>query len=422
MHRTISLSAVTALSLLFATALSVEAIETPPPKPTTTPSGSATPTPAPTATATAPIPTKFSSDVEAIISALESGVPLTSAQQQIIAGLSQSVLQDINARLFHMRAGVTLRDDGSTGSGGPSGNGKEAKEPPLAPFHHWDIFTAGNYGNLDVNDEGRHPGFESDTWVGTLGAEYRVNEHYTFGLAASWVSSGADLSQKIGHINTDGIALTAYGSAVWDNFFVDLLYSFGTLEQTTRRNTFTGHTARGETSAVTNAIQFNTGYTFKVGGLHTGPFASLSWNHGDIDGYNEIGGGNAGLSIPAGHVDSLISQVGWQASYVAPTGFGRIIPQIRASWDHEYLDPASEVSATLLQSPFSSVTGTSTNHFGKYTATGRAAHPGSDYLNLGAGIAAHFSDRVAVTLDYQTHLFQQRTSAQFASIKLEYAF
>ncbi|MDR3403598.1 MAG: autotransporter outer membrane beta-barrel domain-containing protein [Chthoniobacter sp.] len=423
MHRTPSLSTFTAISLFLATALSLGAFEAPPPSPS--PSPSPTPKPIVAAPTPTPIPTKFSTDVEAIISALESGVPLTSAQRQIIAGLSQSILQDINARLFRMRAGVTLRDDGTLGSGGPNGtgrNGKEAKGAPEVPFRHWDIFTAGDYGNFDLNDEGRHPGFESNTWVGTLGAEYRLDEHYAFGLAGSWVSSGADLSQKIGHINTDGVAVSAYAAAAWENAYVDLLYSFGSLQQTSRRNTFTGNTARGETNAITNAIQFNTGYTFKMGGLRTGPLASLNWAHGDIDGYNETGGGNAALSIPSGHVDSLISQLGWQTSYVAPTGFGLLIPQIRASWDHEYLNTDNEVSATLLQTPFSSVTGTNVNHFGKYTATGRAAQPGSDYLNLGAGISARFGERFSVTLDYQTHLFQQRTSAQFASIKLDYAF
>ncbi|MEP6671147.1 MAG: autotransporter outer membrane beta-barrel domain-containing protein [Chthoniobacter sp.] len=422
MPRTHSFILFTAVSVFLATAFSGHAVETPPPKPTTTPSGSATPTPAPVVTSTIPTPTRFSADVESIISALESGVPLTSAQRQILAGLSQTILQDINARLFRLRAGVTLRDDGTLGAGGPNGNGKEAKGPPEAPFHHWDIFTSGDYGNFDLNDEGSHPGFESNTWVGTLGAEYRVNEHYAFGLAGSWVSSGADLSQKIGHINTDGIVISAYGSAVWENFYADLLYSFGTLEQRTRRNTFTGHTARGDTNAITNAIQFNTGYILKFGGFHTGPIASLNWVHGDVDGFNESGGGNANLSFPTGHVDSLISQVGWTASYVAHTGFALVIPQVRATWDHEYLESSNEVSATLLQTPFSSVTGTGVNHFGKYTATGRAAQPGSDYLNLGAGISARFNERCGVTLDYQTHLFQQRTSAQFASIKLDYAF
>jgi uncharacterized protein YhjY with autotransporter beta-barrel domain len=364
-----------------------------------------------------PKPEPDRTNVDAIVSAVQSGVPLTAAQCQFLMTLSDTILQDINARLFRLRAGVTLNADGTFGAGGPTGagrDGKEAKSVPEAPFLRWEIFAAGHYGNFDLNDQGDRAGFESNTWVGTIGAEYHLDRHISLGLAASWADGSADLSRKIGSIDAEGLALTAYGSAVWDNFYVDLLYSFGTFDQDIRRNTFTSGTSRGDTHAMTNAIQFNTGYIMKLGQLHTGPIASLSWIHGDIDGYRETGGGDARLTIPEQDADSLISQVGWTASYAAPTNFGSFIPQIRASWDHEFLNSAESVSATLQQSPFA--------NGGRYTATGQGAESGRDYLNLGAGIGARFGNRASVTLDYQTHLFQQRTTAHFASIKVEFAF
>lgn len=356
-------------------------------------------------------------DIEAIISALKSGIPLTSAQQQFLTTLSQAAMQDINARLFRMRAGVTLRDDSGTGAGGPTGpgrDGKEAKTVQEPELLRWELFASGNYGSFDLNDQGRRAGFEADTWVGTIGAEYRLTRNVSFGLAAAWIDGRADLSRKLGGIDSQGLALSAYGSAVWDNFYADLLYSFGRLDQDVRRNTFTGRTARGDTEATTNAIQFNTGYIFKLGQLHTGPIASLNWIHGDIDGYRETGGGSSNLVIPEQDVDSLISQLGWSTSYVITTSFGTIVPQIRASWDHEYLNSADSVSATLRQSPFA--------NGGRYTASGQGAEAGRDYLNLGAGIESKLGDRVSLTLDYQTHLFQQRTTAHFGSVKIGIAF
>lgn len=389
---------------------------TPPPSPLGEGKPASTPPPAPTL-ATQGVTNPQRDNTEAIISALRSGIPLTSAQRQFLTTLSQAAMQDINARLFRMRAGVTLRDDGSTGAGGPAGPGEAGKESKAVQepiLLRWEVYASGDYGSYDLNDQGRRAGFASDTWVGTIGAEYRITRNISFGLAASWVDGRADLSQKIGSVESEGIALSAYGSAAWDNFYVDLLYSFGRLEQDVRRNTFNSRTARGDTDATTNAIQFNTGYIFKLGPFHSGPIASLNWIHGDIDGYRETGGGSANLEIPEQDVDSLISQLGWSNSYVITTRFGSIVPQIRASWDHEYLNSADSVSATLRQSPLA--------NGGRYTASGQGAQAGRDYLNLGAGVESKLGDRVSLTLDYQTHLFQQRTTAHFASLKVGIAF
>jgi len=348
-------------------------------------------------------------DINALVSALQSGLPLTAANTQILASLSQTLLQDINARLFRLRAGANSRPDGAQGP-----TGKEVKAPVEETYHKWQIYTAGDYGYFDLDASGRQAGFESDTWVATLGAEYRINRIFAVGISGSYVNSGADFSNKIGSVDTEGFAFSAYGSAVVGNFYADLLYSLGTYDQDLRRNTFTGRTARGDTDVLTNALQFNTGYNFNCGNFRTGPIAGLSWLHGDIDGYRETGGGNAGLNIGGQDFDSLVSQLGWQASYVAQTGFGTIIPQLRASWDHEYLNGSQNVSASLQQSPFA--------NGNSFTATGRTSAPGRDWLNLGAGVSAQIGERFTVTADFTTHLFQERTTAYTGSLKLGVSF
>lgn len=349
-------------------------------------------------------------DLDAIASALYSGIPLTAAQCQFLASLNQTLLNDVNARLFRLRAGAHGTPGGAQG---PTG-GKEVKAPVEETYRKWEIFTAGDYGYFDVDASGNQAGFQSDTWVATIGAEYRICPVFTVGLAGSYVNSGADLSSKIGSVDTEGVAVSGYVSAVVGHFYADLLYSYGAYDQDIRRNTFTGRTASGDTEARTNALQFNTGYNFNCGNFRTGPIASLSWLHGEIEGYNETGGGSAGLNVAGQDFDSLVSQLGWQASCVAQTGFGTLIPQLRASWDHEYLNGAQNVSASLQQSPFS--------NGNSYTATGQTSAPGRDWLNLGAGVSAQFGERLTVTADFTTHLFQERTTAYTGSVKVGISF
>ena len=360
------------------------------------------------------------SDLDALASALFSGIPLTAAQCQILASLSETVLMDVNARLFRLRAG----GNGSPG-GSPGPTGKDIKDvqaPVEDTYYKWEIFAGGDYGYFDLDANGRQAGFDSDTWVATIGAEYRINRTFTVGLAGAYVNSSADLNGKIGSVDTEGGAVSAYGSAVFGNLYLDLLYSYGAYELDIRRNTFTDRTAHGDTEARTHAIQFNTGYNLQLGGLRTGPLASAEWIHGELEGYRETGGGTAALDFPGQSYDSLISRLGWQASYTAKTSFGAITPQVRASWDHEYLDSADSVSASLLATPFTTITGSKVTKGDKFTATAATAQPGRDYLNLGAGLSAQFGDRISATLQYETHLFQAAASAHLASVRISVAF
>ena len=88
-----------------------------------------------------------------------------------------------------------------------------------------------------------------------------------------------------------------------------------------------GRAAHGDVENRSNALQFNTGYTLRFGPMRTGPLASLEWIHGALEGYRETGGGSAALDFPGQTYDSLVSRLGWQASYTAKTGFAPSPPR-----------------------------------------------------------------------------------------------
>ena len=60
--------------------------------------------------------------------------------------------------------------------------------------------------------------------------------------------------------------------------------------------------------------------------------------------------------------------------------------------------------------------------FETFGASANTAALGSDYLNLGAGVAAQFGERITATLQYETHLFQDDATAHFASLTISVAF
>ena len=376
-------------------------------------------------------------DGGAIFSTLESGLPLAVAQRNLLLNALRTATRDVNGRLFALRAGLSLTED-AAGSAGSKGNdlmhrasdgktvaaGKSSKTPvPVEePFRHLVLFGSGDFGRFDQDSTATATGFDSDVWVGTVGAEYRFNRHIAVGLAASYINSDTDLGRNIGGVRTEGMAISVYGSAVWRDFYFDVLYSYGALDEEITRHTLVGSTATGDAENRSHTVDFNTGYTLHLGKLRTGPIAGVQWIHGDLDGYSERGGGSAALNLPGQNYDSLISQVGWQLSTTVPVKFGAITPQVRATWDHEYLNSADTVSAQLQQSPFASVTNGVVSLGNRFSASANTAAPGSDYLNLGAGVAAQFGERIAATLQYETHLFQEDATAHFASLTISVAF
>ena len=376
-------------------------------------------------------------DGGAIFSTLESGLPLAVAQRNLLLNALRTATRDVNGRLFALRAGLSLTED-AAGSAGSKGNdlmhrasdgktvaaGKSSKTPvPVEePFRHLVLFGSGDFGRFDQDSTATATGFDSDVWVGTVGAEYRFNRHFAVGLAGSYINSDTDLGRNIGGVRTEGMAISVYGSAVWRDFYFDVLYSYGALDEEITRHTLVGSTATGDAENRSHTVDFNTGYTLHLGKLRTGPIAGVQWIHGDLDGYSERGGGSAALNLPGQNYDSLISQVGWQLSTTVPVKFGAITPQVRATWDHEYLNSADTVSAQLQQSPFASVTNGVVSLGNRFSASANTAAPGSDYLNLGAGVAAQFGERIAATLQYETHLFQEDATAHFASLTISVAF
>ncbi len=143
-------------------------------------------------------------------------------------------------------------------------------------------------------------------------------------------------------------------------------------------------------------MSLNGGYVFKVSDtFSTGPYVSLTYVHGDLDGSTEHGGGSAGLSYGAQSYDSLVSTVGWQASWKLRKRWGAITPLVRVGWGRENLKDTGAVGATLLQSPFSAA---GVGSFGSFGVRSRRESASYDAMSVGAAVNVEISERWTVSL------------------------
>ena len=139
-------------------------------------------------------------------------------------------------------------------------------------------------------------------------------------------------------------------------------------------------------------------------GIVSGPLASLKYTHGEIDGFTD----STGVGVQSQSYDSLISQLGWQASFPRQMRFGkltRLTPQLHGAWAHQYMNNPEFVSAL----------------FAGITATGRTPEPTSDYAALGAGLMAELGENFSVTLDYQADVGKNEVT-HFVSLRGGFKF
>jgi outer membrane autotransporter protein len=108
-----------------------------------------------------------------------------------------------------------------------------------------------------------------------------------------------------------------------------------------------GSFARGSATGGDFNALVATGYDFHARGFTYGPVASFQYTHSGVDSFNEIGS-LAPLHVNASSGDSLLTNVGARVAYEWHIGSMVLVPEVRATWQHEYGNTFDEVSATML--------------------------------------------------------------------------
>jgi len=167
------------------------------------------------------------------------------------------------------------------------------------------------------------------------------------------MQSDTNASDSVGNLDLEGNMISVFTPANFGASWADLLYSYGSFNNDISRNTGFGSRARGDTDSDSHNVRLNLGHNIRIGkNISTGPVAGLRYGTGNVDPYSERGGSVGALDYAGTDFKSMISRVGWQASHVRATGWGRIISQVRLAWEHEFMPENGTVSGSLQTSPF----------------------------------------------------------------------
>ena len=270
--------------------------------------------------------------------------------------------------------------------------------------NRWSCFIEGAGEFSKVGNTNNASGYDFTTAGITLGSDYRVNDHFSIGISGNYANSDAGLVNQGGiHLNSGkgGIYATIYGSG----FYADALVRAGYNSYNTNRAGLLGY-ASGNASGTEFDTLFNGGYDFHHGNWSCGPIASLAFTQIRLNHFSETGS-LLPLEYPNQSQSSLRSNLGAKISYTTLVGSLKITPQLRASWQHEYLDSTQSIGAQF-------------SGGSEFTIHGPAV--GGDSALLSAGISVQITPTLSLYTYYDGQLGRQNFHSNNISggVKIEF--
>jgi outer membrane autotransporter protein len=127
-----------------------------------------------------------------------------------------------------------------------------------------------------------------------------------------------------------------------------------------------------------------------------------------VDGFSETG--TAALAVSSDKADSFRSSLGARFRYDVLSAWGKLTPELRASWQHEFLDKERDVRASFVDQTLP----------GNFATT--AAGSGTDFGVLGAGVNMNVAERTQLSIGYDFKFGGYSFTAHQLSGRLRHTF
>jgi outer membrane lipase/esterase len=257
----------------------------------------------------------------------------------------------------------------------------------------------------DITGDSFAPGAETGGFSLTGGANYQLNETFTFGLAASIGNQNFD--PVGGRIDGNSVLFSGYGVLNFGGFYVNAIASGGTTNLDIARNIVLGPSVRtegGETDADHVAAELNVGYVFDGETVTHGPFAGVVWQEVTVGEYAEDGITSTAMNFREFTRESMVTRLGYQAK----ADFGTLQPYARIAWNSEDEDGRTVVNAG------------SNSMGGRFALDGFA--PGEDWTSADIGLGFTFSERFSGHVTYTGRFGDDVVDREALSLGLTLSF
>lgn len=201
-------------------------------------------------------------------------------------------------------------------------------------------------------------GYNSTIPSVTVGGGYSISKSLEAGLAFNYSNSNADFNTG-GGFNVDSYSPILYVNyQPFDNAFASLALGYTRQNQTNNRLAVagistTGNVISGFTSGNLNANQYTlnflSGYDHPIDTFTIGPRVGVDVRQWEMNSYQESSNTGLELSYNSQYQTSIQSTLGLAASSAHRLKYGVLIPQLSASWVHEYANSSRTINSHFVQ-------------------------------------------------------------------------
>jgi outer membrane autotransporter protein len=184
------------------------------------------------------------------------------------------------------------------------------------------------------------PGFKENRYGGIVGADYSFNDNWLVGVVGNYSHDTADFKLGAGNTKVNSYLFGLYGQYRQGPWYVNAIGSGGWSDYTSNRNLsfpLPPLTAHSSYSGQNWGVYAEGGWDLPVNNFKLTPFIGLGYLHQNIDQFTETGAAPFNLTLK-GDNDSLQTSLGLRASTTFQVGSGWLTPELRAIWEHEFMD------------------------------------------------------------------------------------
>lgn len=190
-------------------------------------------------------------------------------------------------------------------------------------------------------------GYDADSKGFALGADKKLNESTTLGVAYSYIKTDVD-SDTGNKTEVENHTLTAYGSWTEGNYFVDGGLSYGKGKNDSKRY-IAGTTAKGDYDSDMIGLNVMGGYGFHFdNGILVEPRVAARYTNLSIDGFTEKG---SSAALKSGDQRLEVGEIGAGVRVAGAFDLGRgtLEPEVKVMGYHDVIgDKSSTTSAFVL--------------------------------------------------------------------------
>lgn len=250
-------------------------------------------------------------------------------------------------------------------------------------------FASFDYDRQRIDQTDASPKLDTHQSTLTVGADAHASDSLSVGMALSIANQNADFAGG-GGFKLQDVMFSGYGLYRIGQAYVGAIGTFGSLAYNDiDRSIQLGplhRTESGEAPGSQSAFEVNGGYRFRFGGVETGPFAGVAYQHARVGTYSERAGDSSSMWFARQNRESLVGRIGWDLMGSFQAGGSTWRPYAAVAFEHE-----SNADPYVVRA------GSSTMN-GSFELAGYK--PDASWINADLGVSADFGPNVTGYFSY----------------------